>query len=311
MLAVVTLGAPACAVDNRLLRGGEGGAGGAAGVGPGGSAGGSGGAGGTTVVGPADAGGSDASLLPALVWIPISGGSFQMGSSDSYGGDDTTPIHTVTVPSFEITKSEITVAAYDACINAGGCQDPIPSNASSMCSWASGEPQQYPSLPIDCVTWQDAHQFCTWVGARLPSEAEWEYAARSEGQATTYPWGDAAPTCNLAVNEVAGCAFSPLPDPVCSHPAGNTAQGLCDMAGNVWEWVEDAWSTSGYAGAPTDGSAQESGAPAGPLGQPRVERGGGFADATTDVLRNVYRLHFGEFGGGYTLGIRCARPRMS
>ncbi len=307
LLVLVTFGSIACAVDNRMLSGPpDAGKGGAAGIGSVGSAGGAGGAAGATVIGSSDAGGSDAPLLPPLTWVAISGGLFAMGADDSYGGDDNMPIHTVTVPSFEMTQTEITVAAYDACINAGWCQDPLSTNASSTCTWSSGEPQQYATLPVDCVNWVDAHRFCSWVGGRLPSEAEWEYAARSEGQATTYPWGEATPTCTLAANDLAGCSLS-LPDPVCSHPLGNTAQGLCDMAGNVWEWVEDAWSSSGYAGAPTDGSAPETGAPSGPDGQPRVERGGGFNDGVTDVLRNVYRDHLGQLAAGFTLGIRCAR----
>jgi formylglycine-generating enzyme required for sulfatase activity len=306
-LAVVTVSALACAVDNRVLSGpSDGGKGGAAGIGSVGSTGGTGGAVGTTVLGPSDAGGNDAPLLPPLVWVAIPGGSFAMGGDDTYGGDNNMPIHTVDVPSFEITQTEITVAAYDACINAGWCADPLSNEANSTCTWNSVEPQQHPNLPVDCVTWRFAHEFCSWVGGRLPSEAEWEYAARSAGQTTTYPWGAAAPTCDLTANNLAGCSLS-IPDPVCSHPAGNTAQGLCDMAGNVWEWVEDAWSSSGYTGAPADGSAQETGAPSGPEGQPRVERGGGFNDGATDVLRNVYRAHFPQEAAGYTLGIRCAR----
>ena len=245
----------------------------------------------------------DALTPPPLTWITIQGGSFAMGGDDAYGGDVNMPIHTVTVPTFEMMMTEVTVAAYDACYSAGQCQLPLSAGASPTCTWTSGEPQAHPTLPIDCIDWYDARQFCGWENARLPSEAEWEYAARSQGQATTYPWGDADPTCQLVANTAAGCSAS-LPDPVCSHPEGNTTQGLCDMAGNVWEQVEDVWVASGYASTPTDGSPQET-APAGAAGS-RVERGGGFNDVA-DALRNVFRDHLRQDTAGFTLGFRCAR----
>ena len=110
---------------------------------------------------------------------------------------------------------------------------------------------------MNCLDWQQAVDFCAWAGGRLPSEAEWEYAARSGGPSSSYkyPWGNDAATCTYAVMDDGGygCGTGRTWS-VCSKPAGNTSQGLCDMSGNVWEWVED-WYHGDYTGAPTDGSA--------------------------------------------------------
>ncbi len=105
--------------------------------------------------------------------------------------------------------------------------------------------------------------------SRLPSEAEWEYAARSGGRDWKYPWGDETATCARAVMDDGGYGCGRGSTwPICGKPSGNTTHGLCDMAGNVWEWVQD-WYHDSYNGAPTDGSALES-----PTVSKRVIRGG-------------------------------------
>jgi cysteine-rich repeat protein len=234
----------------------------------------------------------------SLTWVPLPGGTFQMGSTSGHGNE--TPVHAVTLPAFELLATEVTVSQYAACVTAGACTAP---NTGGFCSWdASG----YEDHPVNCVDWHQARAFCAWAGGRLPTEAEWEYAARSCGPSSSYPypWGTAVATCTYAVMDdtthAEGCGTNRT-WAVCSKPAGNTAQGLCDMAGNVWEWVEDDWHGD-YTGSPADGSAWMDS----PRGSGRVLRGGGFsnvADGLRAALRNV---DYPSAEAGY-LGFRCAK----
>ena len=228
-----------------------------------------------------------------LQWVTISGGTFQMGSTA--GDYDEQPLRSVKVASFALSKTEVTVGQYRACVEAGACPAP---DTGGFCNWSQSGRDEH---PINCVDWGQASAFAKWAGGRLPSEAEWEYAARSGGKAQTYPWGSAKADCSRAVMDDGsgnGCGRGDATWPVCSKPAGNTAQGLCDMAGNVWEWVEDWYGP--YGKAPSDGSARTQTA------QGRVIRGGSWFDVASD-LRAAYRLRrVPGYRLGY-LGFRVAR----
>lgn len=184
-------------------------------------------------------------------WVRIPGGTFTMGASDLSHAQP----HQVAVKTFQIAKTLVTNKQYKACVEAGPCPAAQDFGASF-----NGDDQ-----PVVGVDWSQAKTFSEWVGGRLPSEAEWEYAARSAGKDYKYPWGNEAATCERTV--ISDCGLKHTA-PVCSKPAGNTAQGLCDMAGNAWEWMQD-WYYDTYDGAPSDGSARES-----PTGSLRVLRGG-------------------------------------
>ncbi|OQC36516.1 MAG: Serine/threonine-protein kinase pkn1 [Deltaproteobacteria bacterium ADurb.Bin058] len=229
-----------------------------------------------------------------IEWVRIAGGTFEMGSND--GESDERPVHSVTVPTFEMTRTEVTVDQYGACVDAGFCTAP---DTGTNCNWDKSDRGSH---PINCVDWDQAQDFANWLAARLPSEAEWEYAARSGGQGWKYPWGDEEATCDRAVIEDdsgSGCG-SGSTWPVCSKPSGNTTQGLCDMAGNVWEWVQD-WHHGNYDGAPTDGSAWES-----PTGSYRVFRGGSWhGDAR--YVRAAIRGNDDPGARSVYLGFRVAR----
>ncbi len=193
-----------------------------------------------------------ASGRAGIQWVRIPGGTFSMGADDL---SDAWPRHSVTLKSFQMAKTEVTNKQYKACVEAGACTPP-------------GSYEGAPEQPVVNVDWNQAKAFSEWVGGRLPSEAEWEYAARSAGKDWKYPWGNEDATCERAViaDGGHGCGKNST-WPVCSKAKGNTAQGLCDMAGNVWEWTQD-WYHRLYEGAPTDGSAWER-----PAGSYRVVRG--------------------------------------
>ena len=215
----------------------------------------------------------------------------------------------MTVPTFEMTKTAVTFRQYRACVSAGGC---TPAHVDDGTCWvwtgSGGEQDTLPSSfqgdsqPVVCVDWDQAQAFATWAGGRLPSEAEWEYAARSGGQDWKYPWGDEGATCARAVmadGMDAGCGRDST-WPVCSKPNGNTTDGLCDMAGNVWEWVQD-WYHDSYNEAPTDGSAWES-----PTGSSRVLRGGSWGN-DAGYVRAADRAYDSPRSRFAYLGFRLAK----
>ncbi|MFN3200256.1 MAG: formylglycine-generating enzyme family protein [Bradymonadia bacterium] len=182
--------------------------------------------------------------------VAIAGGRFWMGSDT--GEEHEGPARQVSVQGFCMGRSEVTIGQYRACVEAGVCR--AIDTAWGRCTADRGP--QTEDAPRDCVSWADANTFAEWVGARLPTEAEWEYAARSQGADRIYPWGNAEPSCARvvmsSVNEPE-CGINPVRS-VCSMPDGHTEQGLCDMAGGLSEWVADVFGP--YEDAPRDGSAR-------------------------------------------------------
>jgi len=239
-----------------------------------------------------------------LAFKPVPGGSFLMGSST--GALDERPKHEVRVADFEILRTEVTVAMYRACVEAGhpGCAAP------TRCSWGKPNYEAAGSgeHPVVCVDWEMARAFAAWVGdgAALCTEAQWEYAARSGGKEQAYPWGDAPATCgraNTNTPDGAGCEQGNATLPACATPGGHSQHGVCDLAGNVWEWVQDCYEP-GYEGAPGDGSARTQCSSA-----VRVRRGGswylqaGHARATRRDGRPPASAH-------PDTGFRLCRPRQ-
>ncbi|OGR43557.1 MAG: hypothetical protein A2X35_00705 [Elusimicrobia bacterium GWA2_61_42] len=210
-----------------------------------------------------------------IEYVAIPGGKFTMGTTSiEEGFEDAKPVPEVTIKTFQMAKTAVTVAQYSECVIKGGCTKP---GTGEYCNWGKSGRQLH---PVNCVEWDQAQAYAKFKGARLPSEAEFEYAATSGGRNQKYPWGNDEPTCDKAVmngNGGYGCGTNSTM-PVCSKPKGNTAQGLCDVSGNVWQWVQDKYQDS-YKGAPIDGSAFEG------AGSGRVIRGGSFLNVVAGYLR--------------------------
>ena len=191
-----------------------------------------------------------------MVMVYVPAGEFLMGSSDADGqaDDDEKPQHTVYLDGYWIDRTEVTNAQYRKCVEAGACREPE--------CWDDND-YNAPDQPVVCVSWDDAQTYAAWVGGRLPTEAEWEKAARgTDGR--IYPWGNSAPGCDKANYE--GCVGRSAT--VGSYLTGASPYGALDMAGNVREWVAD-WYDGRYYGR----SAARN--PEGPdSGEYRVLRGG-------------------------------------
>ena len=206
--------------------------------------------------------------------ILIPAGDFQMGCNRSNSAescfDNERPQHTVYLDAYFIDKYEVTNARYKTCVDADACEPPQAANSFTRAVYF-GNPE-FADYPVIQVTWFQASAFCAWEGKRLPTEAEWEKAARgTDGR--IYPWGDQAPTQELA-NFDGNVGDT---TPVGSYPAGASPYGVMDMAGNVWEWVNDWYENSYYSQSPSDN-------PQGPAsGESRVLRGGSWNDIDDDV----------------------------
>ncbi len=230
--------------------------------------------------------------------VPVAAGAFQMGCNPAAPANcdaDENPSHSVTMPAFEVDVTEVTVALWARCLDDGACTKP--NHSSSGCNWGVAGRDAH---PINCIEKSQAVAFCQWAGKRLCTEAEWEKAALgTDGR--IYPWGNQAPTCALAVLDEGGFGCGTLTTaPVGSKPDGASPYGAMDMAGNVWEWVEDAYHAS-YAGAPADGSAWNL-----PAGTSNVARGGALSDKA-EALRGSNRTPFDPALDGYYVGLRCCR----
>lgn len=200
------------------------------------------------------------------------------------------PPRAAAIASFWLDRTEVTVGAYRACVTKGAC--PRPAKASASCTYDLGDAE----LPISCVHWSDADAFCRAAGKRLPTEMEWEYAARGN-VGTAYPWGGAM-SCKIAVtlqNERTGRSCSEgHPDRVGAHPVGASVFGVLDMSGNVEEWTAD-WYVENLGRGP---------APR--VGASHVLRGGGWLSAPS-MAKTTTRNWGSAVEAGPNVGFRCAR----
>lgn len=219
--------------------------------------------------------------------VKLPGGVYEMGAQNAE--PDEFPPHKVEIRSFLLDKAEVTVKEYDACVKARVCR-PAALNEEARAVLT-------PEHPISGVSWYDALKFCEWVGKRLPTEAEWEYAARAP-RFGKYPWD--GPFEAKQANIRGDADGYPRTAPVGSFPAGKSGHGVLDMGGNVTEWTADWYEATWYQKSP---GANPTG-PEASTGS-RAVRGGSWSD-TDYMVRSTVRLGIDPNLSNDSIGFRCA-----
>jgi len=237
--------------------------------------------------------------------VQVPAGSFLQGCdlnnpvTGACTGDDL-PLHQVFLDSYWIDETEVSNLKYDQCVTAGACTPPT-DTVSRTRGWYYGNPA-FDRFPVIYVSWHQAADYCDWTGKRLPTEAEWEKAARGEHDTRIYPWGDQTADCpRLNFHDGAGSGQYCVGDTseIGAYLDGASAYGAMDMAGNVAEWVTDWYDPDYYTTYPTNN-------PTGPsTGTNRVTRGGKWSSSQQSV-RVYYRHEYGDPSRGVDYrGFRC------
>jgi formylglycine-generating enzyme required for sulfatase activity len=244
----------------------------------------------------------DAPSCPTVIHdsspVSVPAGTFAMGSPDGVGAADEHPRHTVTTKAFVLDRYEVTNARYRACVDAGACS--VPALLSSNHREDYFRNAAFDAYPVVHVSHAQATAFCQADGGRLPTEAEWEMAARGAGSdVRTFPWGNESADCSKAnMGGKTSCVGDT--DIVGRRAAGKSPTGAFDMAGNVWEWTADYYDAAYYQNSP---SADPRGPAAGSL---RVMRGGCWVSGE-DSLRVSCRKPALPSTWASNVGFRCAR----
>ena len=226
-----------------------------------------------------------------MVLIPA--GEFAMGSDR--GQDDEQPVHRALLSAFYLDAYEVTVSRYAEFL---ATQKPDP-----PFKWNEATSGSHENKPVIGINWYDARDYCRWVGKRLPTEAQWEMAARgNEGR--IYPWGNVHPTKGHAnAGQIKWRGYETLTN-VGQFELGKTPNGVYDLAGNLWEWVADWYDSAYYQFSPRE---NPTGPSAGPL---RVLRGGAWNNDSKSI-RSANRAGYAPDARRNDLGFRCAKDASS
>ena len=237
-----------------------------------------------------------AAALDGMELVLVPQGSFIMGAQegDWAAGEEEGPRHEVSLDAFWIDRTEVTNAMYTLCVDADVC--PVPKQKKSSTRALYYNDPMYANYPVINIPWSAADAYCRWAGRRLPTEAEWEKAARGK-DGRIYPWGDSAPAPGQALLNFNGWLGDTAR--VGNFPNGASVYGAWDMAGNVWEWVADWYSDSYY-------SVSQVLNPTGPeQGDFRALRGGSW-NSSLDFVRTTARFRRLPDDIADTIGFRCA-----
>ena len=239
--------------------------------------------------------GKKAELQLKNSFINIRGGCFKMGSLTEDPSEK--PVHEVCLKPFKIQQYEVTVEEYRQCIAANKC--PRPETGLKTCNFDRIARENH---PVNCVDWWMAKRYCAFIKGELPTEAQWEFSARGANN-RRYPWGDkesAFEKKGLAncKNKTCGDEY-PETAPVGSFKKGRSVFGLYDMAGNVWEWVEDTFEENYYSVSPKEDPVNLKAT------DYKVIRGGGWLSDSTELI-STKRLSSGSMYRSPNLGFRCA-----
>ena len=251
---------------------------------------------------------ADVKIAKGMAYIPA--GTFWMGcnavkDSNCFIFVNESPQHKVNLAGYYVDLTEVTVAAYTACVNAGVCTEPGEQSPKQYATYPG-----FPNNPVNNITWTQARKYCAWRGAGfdLPTEAQWEMAARGSCEKNgssaaaptcaaamrTYPWGEDAPSGSYVVASLTSTAA------VGSVPGGDSPYGLHDMAGNLYEFTRDLLDTSFYSVSPTSDPLNST------LGSFQTIRGGAIGNNQLP-LRSSSRDGFSAFQFAFNLGFRCMR----
>ena len=246
--------------------------------------------------------------MDGMTQLLVPAGTVYMGGLDVLLDSDEIPAHKVQLNAYWVDQVEVTNGMYGLCVEAGKCRLPVRLNSDNRFDYF-GNPE-FQDYPVVQVTWTDANNYCQWAGRRLPTEAEWERAARGDDM-RTFPWGDEPPNANNSNSlNIVGDTTR-----VGSYAGGASPFGALDMAGNVWEWVADYYRPTYYSISPEENPT----GPENPAGNNlRVIRGGSFQDSLLnlripnrgyEVGPDPFALPPNEDAYGHSstkIGFRCA-----
>ncbi|HJN77819.1 MAG TPA: SUMF1/EgtB/PvdO family nonheme iron enzyme [Myxococcota bacterium] len=238
--------------------------------------------------------------------VEVPAATYLQGKGDAEPGpygdewkENEQPQHSVSVTAFSMDRTEVTEAQWAEFLNSIADAAQVFHHPLQPLEWdGEGFRPLEGEVPVAYVSWYEAAAYCAWAGGRLPTEAEWELAAKGSESDDRYPWGADGASCELAVYFTNSTLCEPEPQPVGSRsPAGDSPAGLADMAGNVAEWVFDRYGDYGV---------EDLVDPAGPTeGDYRVMRGGGFRDVD-DSIRTTARWAVLPEKRSEGVGFRCA-----